>query len=244
MRRAIALALAAAMMWTAAARADQSLSQPPQVVGVHVGFDGKYKAGLWAPVEVALRGFGNCRGRVCVTTPDGDGVPSRVFSSPDDILSVSPGKETTVRLYVRFGRVHGWMTVQFLVHDRPVAEETFQASPDGGPKSFPPAIESRPLVVCLGDAAKTAEEAAALGGLDPQQRPVVARIDRLDGLPDQWYGYEGVDALVLTAAQAGGLQATSARAERRPGPMGADGRAFGAVHRRAARRRFWGKAGS
>ena len=149
---------------------------------------------------MVLRGFGNCRGRVCVTTPDGDGVPSRVFSSPDDILSVSPGKETTVRLYVRFGRVHGWMTVQFLVHDRPVAEETFQASPDGGPKSFPPAIESRPLVVCLGDAAKTAEEAAALGGLDPQQRPVVARIDRLDGLPDQWYGYEGVDALVLTAA--------------------------------------------
>ncbi len=60
------------------------------------------------------------------------------------------------------------------------AEETFNASADGGLKTFPPAIESRPLVVCLGGVAKTAEEAAALGGLDPQQRPVVARIENLE----------------------------------------------------------------
>ena len=57
------------------------------------------------------------------------------------------------------------------------------------------------MIVCLGDVAKTVEDAAALGGLDPQRRPVVARLDDLEHLPTQWYGYEGVDALVLSTSQ-------------------------------------------
>ena len=45
------------------------------------------------------------------------------------------------------------------------------------------------------------EDAAALGGLDPQRQPAVARLDDLEHLPEQWYGYEGVDALVLCTSK-------------------------------------------
>ena len=57
------------------------------------------------------------------------------------------------------------------------------------------------MIVCLGDVARTVEDAAALGGLDPQRQPAVARLDDLEHLPEQWYGYEGVDALVLCTSK-------------------------------------------
>ena len=57
MRRAIALALAAASIWTAAARAEYAW-YPYKGDCVRVGFDGKYKAGLWTPVDVILEDDG------------------------------------------------------------------------------------------------------------------------------------------------------------------------------------------
>ena len=66
---------------------------------------------------------------------------------------------------------------------------------------FAAAIESRQLIVCLGGEAETVARAAALGGLRPERRPVVARLDDLEQLPTEWYGYEGVDALVLSTSQ-------------------------------------------
>ena len=54
-------------------------AQPPEIVGVRDGLAGRYKPGLWTPVEVKLRGTDRLEAaQVTVTVPDGDGVPSRV----------------------------------------------------------------------------------------------------------------------------------------------------------------------
>jgi hypothetical protein len=192
--------LATFLLWPAAARAEPAGA--PEFAGLRVGFAGCYKAGLWTPVEVTLRGGSQaCRGRVLLTVPDGDGVASRVSTPPQRPVALVPGKPTTVGLNVRFGRVRGWLEAEFQVDGRVVAAKTFTASADAGPDHFPSAIESRPLIVCLGEIAQAVEDATKLGGLEPQRRPAVARLDDLEHLPARWYGYEGVDALVLSTSQ-------------------------------------------
>jgi hypothetical protein len=190
----------ALLLSAGAARAEQT--RPPEFVGVRVGLGGCYKAGLWTPVEVTLRGGSqSCCGRVRLTVPDGDGVASRVVTPPDEPVSVLPGKETKVGLNVRFGRVCGTLAAEFEVEGRVVAEKIFTARADAGPDGFREAVETRPLIVCLGPVAKTVEEATTFSGLEPQRRPLVARLDDLERLPAKWYGYEGVDALVLSTSK-------------------------------------------
>ena len=86
-----------------AAAAQQS--EPPKFVAVRVGLADRYKVGLWTQVEVTLRGGSEAlSGEVSLIVPDGDGVPSRV-STPRSPVPACPGRETTVRLLCRFGRV-------------------------------------------------------------------------------------------------------------------------------------------
>ena len=47
----------------------------PSILGMRVGFNGRYKAGAWTPVEVAVQGGAeDCRVRLMVSAPDSDGV--------------------------------------------------------------------------------------------------------------------------------------------------------------------------
>ena len=108
MRQRLGCLLLALCCFSGRLRPHAEQTRPPEFVGVRVGLGGCYKAGLWTPVEVTLRGGSEaCRGRVSLTVPDGDGVASRVVTPPDEPVSLSPGKETTVGLNVRFGRVRG-----------------------------------------------------------------------------------------------------------------------------------------
>ena len=201
MRRQIGFLLAAVLLSAAAARADQG--QPPTLLGVRVGFGDCYKAGLWTPVEVTLCGGREAlSGRLRLTVPDGEGAASRVVSPAERPIALRPGRETTARLCVRFGRVSSPLLAEFLVDDRVVVRKTYEASTVANADHFAKAIQSRPLIVCIGDVAKTVEEAAMLGGAEPERRAAVGWLDDPRHLPDQWYGYEGVDALVLSTSKA------------------------------------------
>jgi hypothetical protein len=219
MTRWTACLLAGLLLWPAVARA---VSGQPEVIGIRVGFAGRYKVGLWTPVEVILRGGDEpLDGQVCVTVPDGEGVPSRVSTPPDRPCRLLPGEETKVTLCVRFGRVESELRAEFQVDGQVVARRTFPPSGQGAqrrPKASGDSeaepqsgyaiemeickgIESEPLVVCVGPVAAAVEEAAALQGRDSPRRPVVARLDDVACLPTQWFGYEGVDALVLSTSR-------------------------------------------
>jgi hypothetical protein len=201
--------LLACLLLPAAGRAE--VGAPPEFTGIRVGFAGRYKAGLWTPVELTLRGGTEAlSGRVRVWTADSDGV-SCSTTTPEPVTQVLPGRETLVRLCVRFGHVETSLRAEFQVGDRTVAERTFetagsQAAPpvaDGTADTgqYPEGLASQALVVGVGPDSLGLEEAAALTKAGGEPRAVIARLDGPGSLPTQWYAYEGVDALVLSTSR-------------------------------------------
>jgi len=178
-----------------AAKEEPDAAAGPEIAGVRVGFAGRYKVGLWAPVQVTLRGTaGLAAAHLRLTVPDGDGVPSSVAAP------VRPG-QSTVQCCVRFGRVESDMTVDLLDDERVVARRKFKAAdrPDAPLRPAVPA--TRRLIVCIGPDPMGVEEAVAFSGPDPDRRPAVTRLEDCRPLPAKWYGYEGVDVLVLSTSR-------------------------------------------
>ena len=177
-------------------------SRPPNIIGVRVGVGDRYKVGLWTQVEVTLRGGSQAlSGEVSIIVPDGDGVPSRVSTPADQPCRLRPGQETKVRLLGRFGRVQGTLRVEFRVDGSIVAQRTFAAAASPDAEHFLPGLEFEGLVVMVGDAPLGLDEAAKLGGVESQYRPVTVRLSEVAQLPRHWCGYEGVDAVVLSTSR-------------------------------------------
>ena len=183
-------------------------AERPQITGVRVGFAGRYKVGLWTPVEVTLRGGSQpASGELSVTVPDGDGVPSRVATPPERPCRVLPGRDTRVLLYARFGRIDSKLSVQFQQADSQQAggrtvTRSLSTSDTADRTRFLPAVAAgRRLIVGVGAGPLGLEDAIGLQRQPLEQRTVVARLDDAAELPQQWHGYEGVDTLVLSTSR-------------------------------------------
>lgn len=173
-----------------------------EFVDIRVGFAGHYKAGVWTPVEVMLRG-GTQRqeGHVRLTVSDGDGVPSSVVSPPDQPCIVLPEQITVQHLFLRFGRVSSTLTAEFVVDGRVAARREFESAVDPGPAQFPLAVPAlQPLVVSVGAAAEVAS-AIELHRTGPTREDAVAQVADFNRLPARWYGYEGVEAVILSTSR-------------------------------------------
>ena len=184
-----------AMAGATAAGDEPPEEQAPEIAGLRVGFAGRYKVGLWAPVEVTFRDTGDLTsGRLRLTVPDADGVPSSV-STP-----VQPG-QTNVRCCVRFGRVESDLTAELFDGERLVAPRRFKAADREDAPLRPAVPATRRLVVCIAAESMGVEEALVLSGGDSDRLPVVARLDDCRQLPAKWYGYEGVDLVVVSTSR-------------------------------------------
>ncbi len=174
----------------------------PEIVGVQVGLGGFYRAGTWTPVRVMLRAGGqSVSGRLHLTVPDGDGVPSRVSSPAETPCRMAAGESRTLELQVRFGRVRSRLDVEFQAEKGSV-RRTFEAADRPDKDQFPAAVENhRKLVVTVASGPVGVEEAFNLLRLSPKDQAVVGRMEDASQLPGQWYGYEGIDALVFTTSQ-------------------------------------------
>lgn len=178
--------------------------QPPEFVGISVGFADRYKAGVWTPVELTLRG-GSQRvtGRVSVTVADNDGTACEVESAAP--CQVLPGQNTSVTLYVRFGHADNTsLHAQFHIDGGKPVSKTFETSLEADTEHFRDALTGSPsqgLIVHVGRNSATVEEVASLNKVQGQPRMVVARVTDVDRLPARWYGYEGVDTIVLSTSR-------------------------------------------
>ncbi len=204
--RNLLLMLLVATCWAplaAAQSAEEPQSAGPQIAAVRLGFDGAYKLGCWTPVEVDLVG-GTLpfTGRLMITVPDSDGVPTTVVSPAERPVGVEPGQSTTARLFVRVGQSMSSLGVRFVADGKVQSKRTFHAGPDPGGRFISGGIPAtNRLLLQFGPA-------LGLGDLvrdgQSQNELTMTRVTRLEdaaALPTRWFGYEGVDTVLLSTSQ-------------------------------------------
>lgn len=177
--------------------------QSPQIEALRMGFAGGYKLGSWVPVEVDLRGGSEpLTGLIVVTVPDSDGVPVSVNSPPDRPVGVTAGAITTARLYIRVGKSESSVKVEFVADGKLKAGRVFhvgseadgQSILDGLPATSRLHIQFGPALG-LGTLVKEPEDAS------PLKSTSIRQISNAQELPTKWYGYDGVDTVLLTTSE-------------------------------------------
>jgi hypothetical protein len=189
----------------------------PTIIDLRIGFEGKdklgrYKLGQWTPVEITLvGGTQTMTGLVTVEVPDGDGVPSE-FVTPRPI-QVLPGAKTSALLYAKIGRTIDEMPVTFLVGGREVAKRRFHRYVNLGEPAVPEPLDpAQKLYLLIGPPIGIDTK---LVNRQPSPNPQAAsqvnqaevvELQDAGQLPTQWYGYEAVDALIISTSEPGSFR--------------------------------------
>ena len=168
----------------------------PRVTGISIGFGRRFKLGCWSPVTVQVTGAGEeVRGHVEVTVLDGDGDP--VVTTTDLAIHVSPGQTVRCVVYAKIGRPAAMIQTVFrpiesgYKYSQQITRQNWNASEFGRA-----CLSTEQLVVTLGDGS-IAEEAVRAWERTATEGVVCSEIDASDQLPTRWWGYEGVDTLVI-----------------------------------------------
>ncbi|MGE0608617.1 MAG: hypothetical protein AB7O62_16100 [Pirellulales bacterium] len=180
---------------------------PPELAGVRIGFNGMFKIGHWTPVEVTFKGGSeSVTGRVEITVPDCDGVPSRVVTAPQRPVRLTPGQNSSALLYVRFGQEESTFRVAFREQERQrlLVDESYSHISEIDPEHPPTLLTTdKQLIVSVGTSVGL-EDGRLVFPKSQREQIQVARLDGDDAvsrLPTRWYGYEGVSTLVLATNQ-------------------------------------------
>ncbi len=164
---------------------------PPTVVAIRAGFDGRFKVGYWTPFEVTILGGANSvRGRVELTVLDGDAVPSRVTAPSGEELAIGAGEKVSVPLYAKIGQLNSSLIVDFRGEGQLLATRRFSTTQHPELAGILPS--SQELIVTLGSPLSASDLLAF-----DQWRAKVVDLAELRRLPADWWGYEGVDAVIL-----------------------------------------------
>jgi hypothetical protein len=204
-RKRLCVAAILSAVWAMAAGGILRAQEPAKVeiTGVRVGFNGLYKVGLWTPVTVLFKGGAETvTGRVQLTVPDGDGLPSRVTSSRP--YQITAGQPASVMLFAKFGRIENELHASLVdaQSDKVFVRRRFDSLRDAETdQALPWALfTGQQLVVAVGSSIGI-EEMVKLHLRDEREAIAHTRLDALDQLPTRWYGYEGVESLVLATSR-------------------------------------------
>jgi hypothetical protein len=199
-RRHIGLLTVIAVLFTWVTNAPRlAEAKLPYAKSVRIGFDGKYKVGHWTPVSVTLVGGHRPDSvQLELIVLDGDGVRTKFAPVESPAIQLPAETETSVLGYVKFGRVNSGLTVTLRGSDGAVVTSREFSSSD-----LPhAALATNELVVTAGQSigVEDAISSRRRSGSD-QQELLTSLIQRAADLPDRWYGYEGVDTLIVTTSQ-------------------------------------------
>jgi hypothetical protein len=192
-----------------------------EITAVRLGFQGRFKVGFWTPLWIELRGVAaNAEGRVEVTTADSDGIPV-TFTDRAVIQRSADGSALGIWAYVKIGRPEPELAVLWQPTTGQPIRRRFDRSQTG--RSLP---SSQYWIVTIGDPA----------GFDENTRQLVpdalghvgTTIRDPRELPDRWYGYEGVDLVVLTTSRPEVIEGLTARDD---GLVSTSGARFAALDR-------------
>jgi hypothetical protein len=197
-RGMVALGLGVFLHATVGAAAEQA--NLISIKAASVGLGGKAKAGFWQPVRLTLvAGESPVRVRVEVIAPDGDRTPVLYANKEASEVNLAAGGEAMVLVYAKVGPVGTPLKVQLRSGDGIVWSQDVPG---------PALLSTQELVVGIGPATGLHEAIKPIRrSADTALQSV--QITSASELPDQWWGYEGVDAVVLTTSDADFLSTMS-----------------------------------
>ena len=188
-----------AMASSAAVRAADDAR--PHIADCRIGFDGMFKVGHWTPIWVATAGdVSSTKLTIEVTTPDNDGVEVTTAAPVVTSGSSAEGLWPT-QLYIRAGRLGGTVTVKLVSEDHRVLDrrELSARTNQGEGSQFVPLPSTGEMVIQLGQRSIGLDEALFdEESEDAASTRRVAQIADVEALPTDWFGYDGIDVLVLT----------------------------------------------
>jgi hypothetical protein len=172
---------------------------PPRIVegGVRIGFPGVQDKGLsrngvWAPVRVTLESGADDvpenSYRLSVETTDGEAVPY-VYSVP--VPAIPANSERVVFAYTRPGSNGCTFAVKLQKTDGQAVQPPLR------PRRDPNAAQKE--IIGVRDVLYLTV-GSRLPALESALEHPVAFVKNVADLPDRWFGYEGVDVVVLTTA--------------------------------------------
>src|SRR5262245_39938287 len=172
----------------------------PRIGQVQLGIKNHFKVGFWTPVVVEVEGVGpGATERIEVVVNDSDGVPTRASAKP---AAAEAGRERAKAVvYTKVGRVGTPIHVSLADRERRLDEQTIRPNAKGNATS--PAIAmpaTAEFIVSLGAAPFGLSEAFPSRESDASASArYVSELTRIGDLPTEWFGYDAVDVLVLSA---------------------------------------------
>lgn len=201
------LAAAVALLLTAV---PVGAKEDVKITGVSVGFPSAdkdrtplAKFGAWAPVFVSLEVTGEVgAAELLIESPDADEIGTSLVV-PIDLSGVAPGTRLSAadRGAIGYIRTPGLLS-EVVVTVRAKGGAAISEPARVTPKPREPLIYA---VLAVGGKPANFELPKPVGGdAGPlrHNRVALAHVTALDQLPDQWFGYDGVDLVLLTTGDA------------------------------------------
>ena len=178
-------------------------SNPAASTGVAIerltmGLGNLYKPGCWTPIRVELRGPANSTAppvELELELDDSDGVPVRYRLAGERPLAFGGDGLATTTLYGRFGRMTGEVRVRLRAAGRLLAERIERSS------DLARCLPSHERLIVEWGRSWNATD--AMRAVEKDSEPFsVARVEDSRELPDEWFGWEAVDTLLMSTSDA------------------------------------------
>lgn len=197
--RFVLILVAAAIVGTPlAVRVNAQTRLPLSIKSIRVGVGGQCKAGFWAPVWLTLQaGPDGAAGTLELVAVDGDNVPVIYSQGDAATIQLSAGQETSRLLYAKIGPVKSALRAQLRKGNAVVWSEELS----GVPARLDAANE---VVVTIGPDVGGGKAVSSIRR-SAELAMVHLHVQNPSDLPDQWWGYEGVDLVVLPTSDAANL---------------------------------------
>lgn len=176
---------------------------PVEIKAISVGFPGgqspHWRIGAWNPIYVSLEAgeqpLDPREYQLETQSVDADGAAGR-FRSP--FPAMQAGEKRIALTYAYVGNATGTVTVRIIHNDRSV-QSANKTPPANG------VVEPSETLILTLQARATVLQKALAEAKKPNQDNFemdrFAHIDRVDLLPDQWFGYDGVDVVILPTSK-------------------------------------------
>lgn len=209
-RRLLLIAAAIAVLSGAVTRGAESEneSREPRIADCRIGFDGCFKVGHWTPLWIAVEGdAGGKRLVVDVTTLDSDGVEVTV-SAPLETSSESVDGIWPLAMHTMVGRIASPIRIVLRTESRIVDRYELPAGEYSNSNQRLVTLPSTGvLIVQFGSSSIGLDEAFYdRDEVDGELARRTVRLSDVDALPTDWFGYDSVDVLVISTADADPIQ--------------------------------------